>query len=84
VLDFQDRDHATGVWMMEDNLFWRRGGEPQWLRGYGFYHERYVRGGDGEWRFSARRLERTHAQTSSGAAALAVDRSGENPHFGIG
>jgi ketosteroid isomerase-like protein len=78
VVDFQDRDHATGVWAMEDNLFWSRNGEKQWLRGFGFYHERYVRCADGQWRFSYRKLERTHAQTSPGAAILAADFSGEN------
>ena len=48
VIDFQDRDNATGVWAMEDNLFWKRDGEQQWLRGFGFYHETYVRGQDGQ------------------------------------
>ena len=78
VIDFQDRDHATGVWAMEDNLFWRRNGEKQWLRGFGFYHETYFRGADGQWRFTYRKLERTHAETSAGASALAADFSGEN------
>src|SRR5579872_5294672 len=78
VIAFQDRDHATGVWAMEDNLFWYRNGAKQWLRGFGFYHETYVRGADGRWRFSHRRLERTHAETSSGAASIAADCSGEN------
>ena len=82
LIDFHDRDNATGVWAMEDNLFWRRNGEKQWLRGFGFYHEKYVRTGDGQWRFSYRRLERTHAETSPGAAALAVDQSGENQRVG--
>lgn len=82
VIEFQDRSHATGVWMMEDNLFWHRNGEKQWLRGFGFYHETYVRGADGEWRFASRRLERTHAETSPGARTLAVDTSGENATVG--
>jgi ketosteroid isomerase-like protein len=84
VIEFQDRDHATGTWAMEDNLFWTRNGEKQWLRGYGFYHERYVRGADGQWRFSFRRLERTHAATSPGAALMAHDVSGENATMGVG
>ncbi len=84
VIDFQGRDHATGVWAMEDNLFWTRNGEKQWLRGFGFYHERYVRGADGEWRFSYRKLERTHAETSPGASIIAADFSGENSIIGIG
>lgn len=83
VIEFADRDHATGVWAMEDNLFWHRDGEKQWLRGFGFYHERYVRGADGRWRFSYRRLERTHAETSPGATAIAVDVSGENAIVGV-
>ena len=82
VIEFQDPDHATGVWAMEDNLFWKRDGEKQWLRGFGFYHEKYVREADGEWRFSYRKLERTHAETSPGAAVLAVDESGENRTVG--
>ncbi len=82
VIDFQDRDHATGRWAMEDNLFWKRNGEKQWLRGFGFYHESYRRCVDGEWRFTHRRLERTHAETSPGAAALAADVSGENTLMG--
>ena len=79
VIAFQDPDNATGVWAMEDNLFWHRDGEKQWLRGFGFYHETYVRGADGRWRFRYRKLERTHAETSPGASTLAVDTSGENP-----
>jgi len=78
VIDFRDRDHATGVWAMEDNLFWKRNGEKQWLRGFGFYHEGYVRGADEQWRFNYRKLERTHAETSPGASLLAADVSGEN------
>lgn len=78
VITFQDRNNATGVWAMEDNLFWRRNGEKQWLRGYGFYHETYRKEVDGQWRFTYRRLERTHAETSPGAAVMAADFSGEN------
>ena len=83
VIAFQDRDHATGVWAMEDNLYWSRRGEKQWLRGYGFYHETYVRCADGQWRFSYRKLERTHAETSPGAASFAMDVSGENLLIGV-
>ena len=83
VIAFEDRDNATGVWAMEDNLFWHRDGEKQWLRGFGFYHETYVRGADGHWRFRYRRLERTHAETSPGASPLAADGSGENLRIGM-
>jgi len=83
VIEFQDHDNATGVWAMEDNLFWHRDGEKQWLRGFGFYHETYVRGTDGQWRFTYRKLERTHSETSPGASLLAVDFSGENDIVGM-
>jgi hypothetical protein len=83
VIDFQDRNNATGVWAMEDNLFWTRNGEKQWLRGFGFYRETYVRGEDGQWRFSYRKLERTHAETSPGASVIAADFSGENSIVGV-
>ncbi len=82
VIEFQDRNNATGVWAMEDNLFWKRNGEKQWLRGFGFYHETYVKGADGQWRFSYRKLHRTHAETSPGASAIAADFSGENSSVG--
>jgi len=77
VIEFHDADHATGVWAMEDNLFWHRDGRKEWLRGYGFYHETYERCSDGKWRFTSRRLERIHVETSAGAAKLAHDVSGE-------
>jgi hypothetical protein len=48
-----------------------------------FYHETYVRGHDGQWRFSYRKLERTHAETSPGASIMAADYSGENLLVGI-
>lgn len=83
VIEFQDRNHATGVWAMEDNLFWKRNGDKQWLRGFGFYYETYVREADGQWRFTYRRLERTHAETSPGSSVLAADLSGENAIVGI-
>jgi hypothetical protein len=63
---------------MEDNLFWYLNGEKQWLRGFGIYYETYVREADGQWRFTHRRLERTHAETSPGASSIAADFSGEN------
>lgn len=83
VITFQDRNNATGVWAMEDNLFWYRNGEKQWLRGFGFYHETYVKEADGQWRFSYRKLHRTHAETSPGASVLAHDESGENGVVGV-
>jgi uncharacterized protein (TIGR02246 family) len=45
---------ATGVWAMEDELWWPDG---MHLHGYGHYHERYTRA-DGVWRIAATKLTR--------------------------
>ena len=82
VIEFDGPERASGVWAMSDSLFWSRDGVAQWLRGFGFYHERYVRV-NGAWLFCYRRLERTHVETSDGAAALRVDLSGENPYMAV-
>jgi hypothetical protein len=84
VIEFQDRNNATGMWAMEDNLFWSRNGEKQRLHGFGFYHETYRNDADGKWRFRYRKLERTYAETSPGAASIAADFSGENLIVAVG
>jgi hypothetical protein len=65
-ITFESPTRATGVWGMEDNLFWKQGNEDHWLRGFGFYHETYEKR-DGKWVFTSRMLKRTHVQTSRGA-----------------
>lgn len=57
---------ATGVWAMEDMLFWKQGDEDHWLHGYGHYHEQYRKTADG-WRFTYRRLSRLRVDMSTGA-----------------
>jgi hypothetical protein len=84
VIDFQVRDNAIGVWAMEDNLFWMRNGKKQWLRGFGYCHETCFCAEDRRWRFSYRKLERTHAETSPRATIMAADFSGEKPLVGSG
>lgn len=59
-------DSATGVWAMEDMLFWKQGDEDHWLHGFGHYHERYRKGPQG-WQFVYRKLTRIHVKTSPGA-----------------
>ena len=53
---------ATGVWAMEDRLWWQVDGRERWLHGWGHYHERYRRV-DGRWLISYRRLERIRVDT---------------------
>lgn len=53
---------ATGIWSMEDRLWWKVDGRERWLHGWGHYHERYRRV-DGRWLISYRRLERIRVDT---------------------
>jgi hypothetical protein len=48
---------ATGIWPMEDHLWWRNGAQEEHLHGYGHYHERYRRV-DGQWLIAWRKLTR--------------------------
>lgn len=64
---FDSPTSASGIWAMEDQLFWTQSGEPHWLHGYGFYHETYAKR-DGRWVFTSRRLKRTMVHSSPGAA----------------
>lgn len=57
---------ATGIWAMEDMLFWKQGEDEHWLHGYGHYHERYRRDGD-RWLFVYRRLTRLRVDRSPGS-----------------
>lgn len=57
---------ATGIWAMEDMLFWQQEGHNHWLHGYGHYHERYRKDAEG-WRFVYRRLTRLRVDMSPGA-----------------
>jgi hypothetical protein len=68
-ITFTGPDTATGVWAMEDYCVWPNGDQPFVLRGYGHYHEDYVRTADG-WRFARVRESR-----------LRVDTEGVQPSF---
>jgi uncharacterized protein (TIGR02246 family) len=58
-LELTGPDTARGVWAMEDYVEFPAGpdGTRVGLRGYGHYHEEYVRE-DGAWRIARLRLER--------------------------
>lgn len=57
---------ATGVWAMEDRIWWKQGDEDHWLQGYGFYYETYEKR-DGAWVFKTRSLKRIKVLLSPGA-----------------
>jgi hypothetical protein len=50
-------DSATGVWAMQDHVSMTHNGEEFSFRGSGFYHETYVRTGDG-WKIRTTALKR--------------------------
>ena len=60
---------ATGIWAMEDELWWPAGGPVRHLHGFGHYHETYRKapGADngGEWRIATMTLTRLHRQIDS-------------------
>lgn len=56
---------ATGVWAMEDELWWTNGEREERLKGYGHYHEEYEKV-SGEWLISYRRLTRLREDTTAG------------------
>lgn len=66
VIEILTPDTASGIWGMEDYIYWSQGDEDHWLHGAGFYHETYERL-NGVWVFTTRRLKRLHVRTSEGA-----------------
>jgi hypothetical protein len=58
-IEFVDADTATGIWAMEDELWWPEGSPLRYLHGYGHYHETYRRTTEG-WRIAEMRLTRLH------------------------
>ena len=60
-----DGDEASGVWSMEDHLWW----PPQYglghMWGTGWYEESYRRGEDGEWRIASMYLRRIRVESES-------------------
>ncbi|EGD54665.1 nuclear transport factor 2 family protein [Gordonia neofelifaecis] len=56
---------ATGIWAMEDMLWWTNGDHEEHLHGYGHYHERYRKVGD-KWLISYRTLVRIRVDQTPG------------------
>jgi hypothetical protein len=55
------RNTATGVWAMEDKLWWPEGSPIVHLHGYGHYHETYEKH-EGVWRIKTLKLTRLHRE----------------------
>lgn len=56
---------ATGIWPMEDMLWWEENGKKRWLHGYGHYHETYEKV-DSHWLIKSRSLTRIRVDTGEG------------------
>jgi hypothetical protein len=68
-----DGDVATAIWAMNDYVAFPSEGAPYVIRGYGHYHEEYVRTSDG-WRVKSSVLERLRVDTEGDLpAAFARD-----------
>ena len=50
---------ATGIWAMEDELWWPEGAPLRYMHGFGHYHESYT-SVDGQWRITGMTLTRLH------------------------
>jgi hypothetical protein len=62
---FVSDEDATGIWAMEDHLWWQNDDRKEWLHGYGHYHEQYRRVA-GRWLIAWRRLTRIRVDCSPG------------------
>ena len=56
-ITFDSEDRASGVWAMEDKLWFGPDSPIEHVHGYGHYHETYVRTPEG-WRIASFRLTR--------------------------
>lgn len=62
---FLSDTEASGIWAMEDRLWWTDGARQETMHGYGHYHETY-RNVEGRWLISFRKLTRLHLERSPG------------------
>lgn len=62
-IDILTEDSATGIWALADILRMPDGAPFARFRGYGHYHERYVRE-EGAWRIAALRITRLMVETA--------------------
>jgi hypothetical protein len=64
-IDMTSDTTATGIWPMEDHLWWQNGDRVESLHGYGHYHENY-RKVDGQWYICYRKLTRLRVDVTPG------------------
>jgi hypothetical protein len=54
---------ASGIWAMEDSIWWPEGSQRKTLHGLGHYHETYQKSGD-KWLIKTLKLTRLHVAES--------------------
>jgi hypothetical protein len=64
-LELTSADTASGIWAMEDRIWFPEGSPVRRLHGWGHYHERYAKG-PGGWRIAAMRLTRLRREVDQG------------------
>ncbi len=57
---------ASGIWAMEDRLWFPEAKGGAELHGFGWYRERYLRDRLGHWQIESMRLDRIRVETKSG------------------
>lgn len=62
LIELEGSDHASGTWLMEDNLWYPEGAERGHLWGTGWYFEKYRKDADGEWRILELKLRRIRVE----------------------
>jgi hypothetical protein len=75
-VSFSGPDEADGIWAMEDYLVFPSAGDPIGFRGYGHYHEAYVRV-DGDWKISQLLLTRIAMDPLAGGFPAALESAGD-------
>jgi len=65
-IDLTSPTTATGIWAMEDELWWPEGGPLAHLHGYGHYHETYEKTPEG-WRIKTMKLTRLRREVQASA-----------------
>ena len=58
-IELTSSNTASGIWAMEDELWWPEGAPLRHMHGFGHYHETY-RSVDGGWRIAGMALTRLH------------------------
>ena len=68
------RDTATAIWPMNDYVIFPSEGSPYMVRGYGHYHEEYVRTVDG-WRMKSCAIKRMRVDAEGDLPARFTQRT---------